>query len=182
VREWDGRAGEPTAVTDERRHDRVEELYRRHVPDAVRLAYLLTGDATSAEDLAHEAFVRVIGRLAHVRNAEAFGAYLRRAVVNLAISHHRRRTLERRFMAREQGMRPPLHGEPDVELAETMRRALERLPASQRAAVILRFYEDLSEAAVAEILRCRPGTVRSRVARAMETLRAEFAPSFERVR
>ena len=60
---------------------------------------------------------------------------------------------------------------------ESMRKALLGLPERQRAAIVLRFYEDLPEAQVAEILRCRPGTVRSLVTRGVQAMR----PSFERV-
>jgi RNA polymerase sigma-70 factor (sigma-E family) len=144
------------------------------VPDAIRLAYLLTGDAALAEDLAHDAFARLIGRFAHLRDQGAFQPYLRRTVVNLAVSHFRRRKLERAYLEGQAGLTRPEAAERDFGMEEVMRRALLRLPTHQRAAVVLRFYEDLPEAQVAEILRCRPGTVRSRVARAMEVLREEL--------
>ena len=54
---------------------RLGELYAAHAPDAVRLAYLLTGDRHLAEDLVHEAFVRLFGRFRDLRNPDAFGAY-----------------------------------------------------------------------------------------------------------
>ena len=79
----------------------LEERYVRHAPEAVRLAYLLTGDAGLAEDLAHEAFIKVAGRFHHLRNPEAFAAYLRKTVVNLSMSHHRRKRVERDHLARE---------------------------------------------------------------------------------
>jgi RNA polymerase sigma factor (sigma-70 family) len=71
--------------------DKLEALYRCHGPEALRLAYLLTGDRELAEDLAQEAFVRVARRLTGVRKADSFHWYLRRTVVNLANSHLRRR-------------------------------------------------------------------------------------------
>jgi DNA-directed RNA polymerase specialized sigma24 family protein len=61
---------------------RIGELYQRHAPGAVRLAYLITGDGMLAEDLAHEAFVRLLGRFRDLRNPRAFPWYLRRTVVN----------------------------------------------------------------------------------------------------
>src|SRR6266566_9470783 len=93
-----GRPGsvDGTAVSeriDERVHadgSRLGTLYGRHAPGAVRLAYLLTGDPALAEDLVQDAFVKLAGRLAHLRDPEAFDAYLRRTVVNLANSHFRR--------------------------------------------------------------------------------------------
>src|SRR6185503_20716782 len=72
----------------------LAELYERTAPGAVRLAYLLTGDRSVAEDITQDAFVRVSGRLAHLREGGAFDAYLRRAVVYLAKNHFRRRAVE----------------------------------------------------------------------------------------
>ena len=57
---------------------RLAEVYVRHAPEGIRLAYLLTGDRALAEDLVQEAFVRFVGRLQFVRNPDAFEAYLRR--------------------------------------------------------------------------------------------------------
>ena len=68
---------------------RLGELYRRHAGDAARLAYLITGDRALAEDLAHEAFVRLIGRFRDLRNPESFEFYLRRTVANLARAYLR---------------------------------------------------------------------------------------------
>ena len=64
----------------------MAELYARYVPGGIRLAFLLTGDRNRADDLAHEAFVRCVGRFAHLRAHRAFEAYLRRAIVNLHTS------------------------------------------------------------------------------------------------
>ena len=88
----------------------LAELYEREAPGAVRLAYLLTGDRAVAEDITQDAFVRVSGRLAHLREGGAFDAYLRRAVVNLAKNHFRRRAVERAFLERT----PPGGGQPRV--------------------------------------------------------------------
>ena len=153
----------------------LAELYQRSAPAAVRLAYLMTGDRSIAEDIAQDAFVRVSGRLAHLREGGAFDAYLRRAVVNLAKNHHRRRSVERAFLERTRpAIESPGHEHGLVERAATMA-ALGRLPQRQRAALVLRFYEDLSEDAIAQILRCRNGTVRSLVTRGVQALRADLA-------
>jgi RNA polymerase sigma-70 factor (sigma-E family) len=148
----------------------LEELYVRHADRAIRVAYLLTGDRGLAEDLVQEAFLRLAGRFLHVRNRAAFESYLRRTVVNLANSHHRRARSERRTMERSVGMRPPEPQEPEAG-DDTLRRALLRLPPRQRTAIVLRFYEDLSEQQTAEAMRCAPGTVKSLVSRGMTTLR-----------
>jgi RNA polymerase sigma-70 factor (sigma-E family) len=156
------------------RRSGLTELYQRTAPGAVRLAYLLTGDPTLAEDIAQDAFVRVSGRLAHLRDEGAFDGYLRRAVVNLSKNHFRRRAVERAFLERANPTTSqPGHEHPLVERQATMA-ALEKLPPRQRAAIVLRFYEDLSEDRIAEILRCRNGTVRSLVTRGVQTLRAEM--------
>jgi RNA polymerase sigma-70 factor (sigma-E family) len=154
----------------------LDELYQRCAPAGLRLAFLLTGDPGLAEDLVQEAFARLIGRLRHLREPSAFDAYLRRTIVNLSASHFRHqavvRAYERRYAAGESETR-----EPDVVEYEAMRRALLGLPERQRAAIVLRFYEDLPETEVAEILRCRPGTVRSLVTRGVHAMR----PDLERV-
>jgi RNA polymerase sigma-70 factor (sigma-E family) len=157
-------------VTD--RTTGLAELYERHVPDAVRLAYLLTGDREVARDLAHEAFARVVGRLAHVRHADAFGAYLRRAVVNLSRNHFRGRSRERAYVERQGAPRSHPPAEDTVVERAALREALLRLPERQRSAIVLRFYLDLPESQAADALRCRPGTVRSLVSRGMRSLRA----------
>ena len=152
----------------------LADLYAREAPAAVRLAYLLTGDRSVAEDITQDAFVRVSGRLAHLRDGAAFDAYLRRAVVNLAKIHFRRQAVERAYLARSRPeVSSPAHEHPVVEREATMA-ALARLPQRQRAAIVLRFYEDLSESAIAEILRCRNGTVRSLVTRGVQALRADL--------
>src|SRR6266576_4362892 len=85
---------------------RLAELYVRHAAEATRLAYLLTGDRQLAEDLVQDAFVKLAGRLVHLRDPGAFHAYLRRTVVNLSNSHFRRRKVERAYLEREQGAVP----------------------------------------------------------------------------
>jgi RNA polymerase sigma-70 factor (sigma-E family) len=140
-----------------------ERLYADAYVPMVRLAFLLTGSASSAEELVQDAFVRVFARWGDVESPHA---YLRQAVVNACHSHHRRRGRELR------------HGPgaatrarvADVEVDLT-RQALDTLPERQRKAVVLRYYEDLSEAQIAEVLGCRPGTVKSLLSRAMTRLR-----------
>jgi len=157
---------------------RLGELYREHAEPALRLAYLLTGDRGLAEDLVQEAFVRVAGRFVHLRDPDAFGAYLRRAVVNLANSHFRRRRVERAYLTRAQADAAVRSGGgpagPPVEDRDELWKALERLPQRQRTAIVLRYYEDLSESRIAELLQCRPGTVKSLLSRGLEAMRAEI--------
>src|SRR5712691_13127442 len=85
---------------------RLGELFQQHGDGAVRLAYLLTGDRALAEDLVQDAFVKLAGRLVHLRDPGAFDAYLRRTVVNLANSHHRRKRVERAYLLRQRAQVP----------------------------------------------------------------------------
>jgi RNA polymerase sigma-70 factor (sigma-E family) len=151
--------------------DSLGELYVRFAPGGLRLAYLMTGDRATAEDLVQEAFVRFVGRLHSVNDLRAFDAYLRRTVINLSKNHFRRRAIERSDLARQVGEGQLVREERDVTEYEAMRQALLVLPIRQRAAIVLRYYEDLPEAQIAEVLRCRPATVRSLVSRGLETLR-----------
>ncbi len=165
----------PVVVTHESSLERtsLSDLYVRHAPESIRLAFLLTGDRGLAEDLVQEAFARLVGRLRHLRDPGAFGAYLRRTIVNLATSHFRHRLVERAYLERLARI-SIVETNPNEDLDETMHQALLRLPQRQRAAMVLRFYEDLSDVQTAEILRCSPGTVRSLVSRGMKTLRSEL--------
>ena len=156
---------------------RLGELYRRHAGDAARLAYLVTGDRALAEDIVQEAFVRLYGRFRDLRNPDAFDAYLRRTVVNLARTHFRRRKVERRHA-------PPLSEEPtaseppDLGERDELWTVLQSLPERQRTAIVLRFYEDLSEVSTAEVMGCPVGTVKSLVSRGLARLR-ETVPRSE---
>jgi RNA polymerase sigma-70 factor (sigma-E family) len=158
---------------------KLDRLYRTYSSDALRVAYLLTGDRALAEDLMQEAFVRVLGRFRDLRNGDAFWWYLRRTIVNLSNSHFRRLRVERAHLARERssvlGTTDAARATaPDVEERERMRVALSGLRPQQRAAIVLRYYEDLSEAETADILGCAVGTVKSMVSRGVASLREEL--------
>jgi RNA polymerase sigma-70 factor (sigma-E family) len=149
---------------------RLAELYERHVGRAVALAALVGGDADAAEDIAHEAFIRTAGRLAGLRDPSAFDAYLRRTVVNLCRARARRALIERRYAR----WLAPRDNETDLSHTEdrdVLWRALRELPHRQRGAVVLRYYEDLSEEQVADAMRCSPRAVNALVSRAMAALR-----------
>ena len=139
------------------------ELYRSHYGPMVRLAYLLTSNNALAEELVQDAFVKVHRNWASASNPPA---YLRTAVVNATRSYHRRRVLEL-----ERRPRPP---DPAELVADEMWDALQTLPHRQRAAIVLRFYEDLPEDEIASALGCRPNTVRSAIHRGLARLRKEI--------
>lgn len=150
---------------------RLEELFVRSAPAAMRLAYFLTGQRETAEDLVQEAFVRVAGRFRHLRVPDAFDAYLRRTIVNLAMSHRRRQRLERTHLIREGAAPSEMTAVPDAADRDLLWRALRDLPGRQRAAIVLRFYEDLSEREAAAVLGCSSGALNQLVVRGMASLR-----------
>ena len=156
--------------------DRLSDLYRLYSADAVRLAYLITGDRGLAEDLVQDAFVRLAGCLLHLRGSnQPFEPYLRRTVVNLANSHFRRRKIERRYQERESSMLRTTSQDPDIPSKEAARAALLQLPLRQRTALVLRFYADLSEGQTAEAMGCRRGTVKALVSQGLGKLRPLMA-------
>lgn len=152
----------------------LEELYVQHAPAALRLAYCLTGDREAARDLVQEAFVRMTGRFRHLRQPQAFDAYLRRTIVNLHTSGLRKLKAERTFLAREAALPVLTANDDEHGTRDEMWNAILSLPPRQRAAIVLRYYEDLSEWESAEILRCSVGALNQLVARAMASLRTRI--------
>ena len=137
------------------------ELYRETYAPMVRLAVLLTGSELLAEDLVHDAFVRVHARWARVDSPTS---YLRAAVVNACRSARRRAKLERSVAASSYAAVASLD-------ADELFDALSALPYRQRAAIVLQYYEGLSQTEIADLLGCREGTVASLVHRGLEQLR-----------
>ncbi|MFL5799353.1 MAG: SigE family RNA polymerase sigma factor [Actinomycetota bacterium] len=159
---------------------RLGDLYRRHAGDATRLAYLVTGDLALAEDLVQEAFVRLYGRFRDLRNPDAFEFYLRRTVVNLARSQFRHRRVERAYLAGPEPDRPTAEAAgADLGTRDELWTALQALSDRQRIAIVLRFYEDLSEARTAEVMGCPVGTVKSLVSRGLDRLRERISAANE---
>lgn len=141
--------------------DSIGAVFAAEYPRLCRLAYLLTGDTGRAEEIVMEAFVRSMSRWGSVREPEA---YVRRAVINLCRNRRRRAWLERQApVPRETVSVPP-------EPADDVWAAVRGLPARQRAAVVLRYYDDMSEADIAETLGCSVGTVKSQLAKARASL------------
>ena len=150
--------------------DRLGRLYETHAPGATRLAYLLTGDAELAGDLAQDAFIRVAGKFATLRGEETFEGYLRSTIYNLARSHFRRLKVERLHLAKQSREPAPTQG-PGFELRSDMAATLSELPVRQRAAVVFRYYIDLSEQQTADAMGCSVAAVRSLTFRALASLR-----------
>lgn len=149
----------------------------------LRLAYLLTGDRQLAEDLLQTTLVEVYRRWRWVEHGAHPDAYVRRALVHTAISWRRRRSWWERPTA--SGLLPEaggcFGGGPSPDPAEALAardalwRLLHRLPPRARAVLVLRFFEDLDDAAIAELLGTAQGTVRATASRALATLRSELA-------
>ena len=163
---------EPPPVREDRplrRHDTdiraFDDLYREARPPMVRLAWLLLGSRALAEDVVHDAFIAVHQRWNTIDNP---GGYLRRAVVNGALSWRRRRDHEERLLAVIG--EPPATGDPVVD---PMWDAIGRLDPDRRAVVVLRYWADLPHAEIAELLGCPITTVRTRLHRALADLRKE---------
>ncbi|MDQ3952775.1 MAG: SigE family RNA polymerase sigma factor [Actinomycetota bacterium] len=156
------------------RTSRLEALYSEHVASAVRLAFLVTGDEQQAQDIAQEAYVRVAGRFHDLRNPDAFPAYLRATVLNLARGHLRRLRTQRDYLRRRDAREETVEPGAGAETRDEMWQALRKLPHRQRAALVLRYYEDLSERQTADVLGCSVSAVKSLVTRGLQVLRAEM--------
>ena len=160
--------------TDAATSGQLEELYVAHAPAALRFAYYLCGDPEQSRDLVQDAFVRVAGRFAHLRKPDVFGTYLRRTIFNLHTSRLRRLRLEREYVAREGRQIERAHTDDEPEVRDEIWLAIMQLPPRQRAAIVLRFYEDLSERESAEIVGCSVRALNQLVVRATATLRERF--------
>jgi RNA polymerase sigma-70 factor (sigma-E family) len=137
------------------------DFYRATFTEMTRLAFLLTGSVETAHDLVQDSFVRLHGRWDRIDEPRA---YLRRTVVNACRSHYRRLSVQRKHSATTRVE--------NVDLgADEMIDAIAALPYRQRAAIVLRFWHDSSQAEIAAALGCRPGTVGSLIYRALAELR-----------
>lgn len=142
---------------------------RERRPALVRFALALAGNPADAEDLVQNALTRTALRWRSVRNRDNPDAYVKQAIVRQHINHWRR------WGSRElpTGTLPERPDPPvDVETRTAVWDALSALPPRQRAVIVLRYYEDLSEAQIAQALGCSQGTVKSQASKAMRHLRA----------
>lgn len=163
------------ASLNEGQRHQTEQLYERHALRAFRLAYVLTGNREQAEDLMQEAFSRSFAQIETIQDPEAFGGYLRTTLLNLARAQHRRSQLERLSLVRSaSGLRVVAEVQPSVEERDRLWIALHRLPYRQRAALVLRYYEDLSEREAARALGVSVASIKSLVARGVKTLRRQI--------
>jgi RNA polymerase sigma-70 factor (sigma-E family) len=138
----------------------------------LRTACLLTGNKADAEDLLQAALAKTYLAWCRIEDFGSLDGYVRRAMVNTHISWWRRRRLEE-YPTDELPDQPVTDHVGDSELHDSLSRALRRLPERMRAAVVLRYYEDMSEAEIAGVLGVSLGTVKSTVSRAVAKLRID---------
>lgn len=147
-----------------------EDEFRRFVDAShrslMRTAWLLTGDRGLAEDLVQTALVATYQ---HWHTVEVPEAYARTALMRDAVRGRRRRQLEQPHAEVPDGTVPDPSDASDTTAA--VRTALDGLPVDQRAVLVLRYWSDCSEAEIATVLGCRPGTVKSRATRGLAALR-----------
>ncbi|MFF5054278.1 SigE family RNA polymerase sigma factor [Micromonospora sp. NPDC000663] len=153
-----------------------EEFADTRLAPLLRYAVMLTGDPHQAQDLVQETMVRVQLNWRRIARADSPERYVRRMLTNQYVDWKRGSWMRRVL----------LRGEPDESVRASADHAqsavdrdqvwswLSRLPRRQRATLVLRYYEDLPDAEIAEILGCAVGTVRSSISRALATLRAEY--------
>lgn len=141
-------------------------------PALLRFALALTGNQADAEDLVQAALTRTALRWHAIRRRDNPDAYVRRAIVRQHINHWRALLSRERPAAAVPERAAPGRDNEDTETREVVWAALATLPPRQRAVVVLRYYEDLSEAQIAEVLGCSRGTVKSQAFKAMAHLRA----------
>jgi RNA polymerase sigma-70 factor (sigma-E family) len=162
--------------------------FERFVTDStdrlLRTAYLMAGDLAEAEDLVQETLLRVARRWHKVRAMDHPAAYARRILVNLAIDGAKRRAHRAGELAVPGGARvldqADSRAERDLRAVDTQTelfRALASLSPRQRAIIVLRYWADLPETEVAEILNCSAGTVKSTASRGLARLREVLAAS-----
>jgi len=155
----------------------VRGLFAAHWVGLCRLAGLILGDFAAAEEVVQEAFMRTCGTpaaTARLGELDRSDLYLRTSVVNLCRSRLRRRSVEARVNAitfrRSETHSADASDRLEPDEAGRVAAAVRRLPPRQRAAVVLRYYEDLPEADIARALGCSVGTIKSQLAKARASL------------
>jgi RNA polymerase sigma-70 factor (sigma-E family) len=160
-----------------------EEFAVGRLPAVLKFAAVLTGDRGLAEDVVQEVLARAIARWQTISRLDCPEAYVRRMIVNEYLSWRRRSwRLVLAGAGTDIASRPaPDHAagyaERDAIFAE-----LAKLPLRQRAVLVLRYYEGLSDAEIADVLGCRPATVRGYACRALAALRVELTGAPQLIR
>jgi RNA polymerase sigma-70 factor (sigma-E family) len=142
-------------------------------PGLVRAAWLLTGDLGTAEDLVQTALAKVWSRWSHGNRQDASEAYVRRVLMSTFLTWNRRRWHAELAVGEPPDTAEVSNDFHEVELRWSVAHALRTLPRRQRAVIVLRYFEDLTEAEVARVLNCSVGTVKSQNAKAITKLRTD---------
>lgn len=150
------------------------ELHRRYYPRVVSLVSAILRDRTRAEDLVQDAYVSALRDLPQLKDHDRFYPWIRRIAVNRALDE-KRRWARRSELELPENLLDVRNAAGDERLLrderrETVRLALEKLPEGQRAAVILRFFDELPMRTVAEALGCEEVTARTQVFRGLRRL------------
>lgn len=164
-----------TAVRSDRDTEFAAYMAARQ-PSLLRTAYLISGDRHTAEDLVQTTLAKLYLSWDKVRDREVLDGYARRILVN---EHH---SLWRRAWKRREHTSDTLPDRgyddvPDEGLQAALWDFVQTLPRKQRAVVVLRYYEDMSEAEIAQVLGISPGTVKSQASRALAALRGRVDDS-----
>jgi RNA polymerase sigma-70 factor (sigma-E family) len=150
-----------------------EEFVASRLDALIRYATVVTWDPHLAEDITQDVLVRAQARWSKIGRLDAPEQYVKRMVLNQFLTWRRRRAAQLVFVPTLEGMTPH---EPDrtdaVDARDLTRRLIAGLPPKQRAAIALRYYEDLTDEQIAKLLGCRTGTVRSYLSRGLAALRA----------
>ena len=152
-------------------HEEFEQYVAARSAALLRIAYLLTGNRADAEDLLQTTLAKTYLSWSRIRDREALDGYVRRAMVNTQTSFWRRKKPETLYD--EPPERPARDGFADADLHDALWTALSRLSRKQRAMVVLRYYEELSEPETAALLGVSVGTVKSTTSRALAALRQD---------
>ncbi|WP_432477424.1 SigE family RNA polymerase sigma factor [Nocardioides sp. GXQ0305] len=166
-------ANDDAGTLSARDHDFASYMHARQ-PGLLRTAYLLTGDQHTAEDLVQVAFAKLYLAWDKVHSRESLDGYVRRILVNEHNSSWRR-PWKRREHSTDELPEVHHHDRHDAGTGAELWALVQTLPRRARAVVVLRYYEELSEAEVAEVLGISVGTVKSQASRALSALR-ERAP------
>lgn len=151
------------------REERVSALFDNHYSSLKGLAYVMLGDGSAAEEVAQDAFVKAFSFWSRFKDIENPEAYLRKIVINLCRSRLRRTGIEHRVNAVvHRAAATTVEPSPDPSL--DLWAAVKQLPERQRAAIVLRYLEDLPEAEIAVLLDCSIGTVKSQLFKARRKL------------
>ena len=171
----------PGVMVDEERHKVFDEFARARMPELLRFGHALTGSPHAAADLVQDALERTMIAWPRVEKQGDPEGYVRRIMVNRNISiwrRHRRETLVL-DIPEDGGRRSAAPDDPAIRDLGLWER-IKALPPRQRTVIVLRYYEDMSEAQIASVMGSSVGTVKSQASRALATLRkdaAQFAVS-----